>query len=794
MTIHKKFLMAALFLASLCAETIEDKLAFFEDNSRDRQKEEALLPKVNKNLETLRIELQERYRQVHSYLEKGAKEKEYKELLDEINLIRREIALVEARWREEQAKEISKESEVYGIWEQSEITLSQLVMEYGAHEYLYIIPPELFQLKITLHSSLMIPRESWPTLLEGILKSNGIGTKEINCYTKQLTLLKQDLSTVTAITSYKSALNALDPKARIAYIYTPAPENLRSAFQFLERIRDTKGTFLFQVGAKIAILGPQEEIKKLVNLCETVWSEEEKKITRVVTSAKFSGEEMVKLLKTYFNGLSEGAKTGPIPLKGGHDLSVCPLNREGGVILVGPKALVDQAEEIVRTTEVQMDDPFELTVSWYTCSHSNPEDLAGILEKVYSSLVRSSLEGDAAKRGEPEHQFDLPFPPPPPEMSGMPLDPYASPEVIKPAWMRSNKGPSHEERESPKQEATNHFIPYPQTGKILMMVRKDTLSKIKEVIKKLDVAKRMVEIEVILCERMLKASSQTGINLLKVGSGASGNKEMGVDYGRVKDTPVQGLLTFFLSRPKSSSLPQFDVIYNFLLAQEDIRVTSAPSVLAINQTTATIAITDQISLNMGTAPVTTNGGTIFKETFERANFGITITMVPTIHEPEMDDQDKKFFVTLDNDISFETIKGEHRSNDKPDVLKRQVKNQVRVADGETIVIGGLRTKSAEDKNEKIPFLGEVPGIGKLFGTNSLRDKWNEMFIFIKTRVVHDPKEDLIKLREEKLHRRPGDIDALLERVKIARERCDAKRFKRSWNLFFGNPCDETLNI
>lgn len=789
----RSYLLSFLVVTTpLLGETIEDKLASLEEHGKERKREQLSLPKINKELENLRRELQDHYGQLQVYLQEGRREEDYKELLREINQIRREISSVESKWREEQVREISKDSETYGIWEQNDITVSQLLMEYGSSDYLYVIPPELMQMKLTMHSSLMVPRESWPLLLDAILKSNGIGIREVNSYTKQLTVLKQDLTTVTAITSYKDALYGLDPKARVAFIYTPAPENLRSCFYFLERIRDAKGTFLFQVGAKIAILGPQEEIKKLVDLCETVWSAEEKKITRVVTSSKFHAEDIIKLLKNYFNGLSEGAKGAPIPMKGGHDLSVIPLNHESGVILIGPKQLVDQAEEIVRATQEQIDDPFELTVSWYTCSHSNPEDLAAVLEKVYCSLMRSSLEGDGSKRSETA-EFDMPFPPP--ELSGMPPEHYPPNEVMKPAWMRQSKAlPTEPREENTRQEASSHFIAYPQTGKILMMVRKDTLPKIKEVIKKLDVAKRMVEIEVVLCERMLKSSSQTGINLLKIGSSASGHKDMGVDYGHLKETPIQGLLSFFMSRPASSSLPKFDVMYQFLLAQEDIRITSAPSVLAINQTPATISITDQISLNMGSAPVTTNGGTIFKETYERANFGIVITMVPTIHEPDIDDQERKLYITLDNDISFEKIKGEHRSNDKPDVLKRHVKNQVRVADGETIIIGGLRTKQAEDKNEKIPFLGEIPGIGKLFGTSTLRDNWNEMFIFIKTRVVHDPKEDLIRLREEKLQRRAGDIEALLERLKIARQRCESKRFKRSWNLFFGDSSDETLNL
>jgi general secretion pathway protein D len=123
-----------------------------------------------------------------------------------------------------------------------------------------------------------------------------------------------------------------------------------------------------------------------------------------------------------------------------------------------------------------------------------------------------------------------------------------------------------------------------------------------------------------------------------------------------------------------------------------------------------------------------------------------------------------------------------------------VKNQVRIADGQTIILGGLRSKQAEDKNEKIPFLGEIPGIGKLFGTTVLNDKSNEMFIFIKPKVVHDPRYDLLKIREDRLKKRPGDIESLLDKIREARERKETRTFEKSFNLFFGDSDDATTEL
>ena len=99
--------------------------------------------------------------------------------------------------------------------------------------------------------------------------------------------------------------------------------------------------------------------------------------------------------------------------------------------------------------------------------------------------------------------------------------------------------------------------------------------------------------------------------------------------------------------------------YNFLLSQEDVRVSACPSVITLNQIPATIAITDQISINNGASPVDTQSNKVFfQDSYERADFGITMTLTPTIHEPDLDDPDHVIYVTLDNNISFENIKSE----------------------------------------------------------------------------------------------------------------------------------------
>ena len=71
------------------------------------------------------------------------------------------------------------------------------------------------------------------------------------------------------------------------------------------------------------------------------------------------------------------------------------------------------------------------------------------------------------------------------------------------------------------------------------------------------------------------------------------------------------------------------------------------------------------------------------------------------------------YVTLETDITFDTEQPSG-SVSQPNVIRRHIENEVQVVDGETVVLGGLRSKVSKDCRESLPFIGELPGIGKFF--------------------------------------------------------------------------------
>jgi general secretion pathway protein D len=753
------------------AQTITEKMT--SSSSRQGESElniDELIKNVNQNLVSLRTELQHCYREADLLSQKGAAEEEYYELLQRTNALRSQIQSLELQWHDASVQESKKDEEGYALWDQEETTLSQLVMEYGALDYLYIVPPEMSGVKLNMHSNIPIPRESWSDVLEIILAHSGVGVKKINPYARQLYVLKQDPSAIQHVASSTDDLNWISDHARLFYVFTPPVEQVKSAFQFFERFADIKQTFIYQVGPKIAIVSSKEEVQKLLSLYQTVWQNAPGKAARVIPISKMPVKEMERILTSFFGEAIEKNRP-PFAKVEQEGLSIFSLTQGNSLVLIGQEEVVNRAEKIVKETEEQLHDPAEMTIYLYQCRHSNPDDLAKVLDRVYASLLTSATEGqkeaelNVATQGPQFKSPDGYAPTPPLVVSPPPLKPgsYSTVDV---------------------ELGNDHFISDPKTGTLLMVVRRDVLTKIKDLLYKLDVPKKMVQIEVLLFEKRYQNQTSFGMNLLKLGS-----KNNGAQWTSDVAPLGPGVLQFLLKGSSSKHFPAYDLAYSFLMTQEDIQLNAAPSVITVNQTPAQIAIVEEVSINNGAAPVDTNKGIAFEKSFTRTQYGITINLTPTVHLPDQETEtDSKGFVTLKTNITFDTPKNCHHNNrdDRPTVDRRHIENEVRVVDGQTVILGGLRRKATQDTDEKIPFLGEIPGIGKLFGSTRLTSSNTEIFFFITPTIVLDPEEELLQIRTEELKKRPGDIPEFLKRLVESRQKERKKFFKQSMQIFFGN--------
>ncbi|MFA7891755.1 type IV pilus secretin PilQ [Pseudomonas putida] len=76
-------------------------------------------------------------------------------------------------------------------------------------------------------------------------------------------------------------------------------------------------------------------------------------------------------------------------------------------------------------------------------------------------------------------------------------------------------------------------------------------------------------------------------------------------------------------------------------------------------------------------------------------------------------------------------------NDVPPIRKNEVNAKVRVENGQTIVIGGVYSTTQNNVVDKVPFLGDLPYVGRLFRRDVLQEKKSELLVFLTPRIMND---------------------------------------------------------
>lgn len=856
-------LLPLLSFNALAAQTIAEKKASLLHSSGSGD----LSPALQQRLKTANSDLTAAYQAIQQLNSRalelydiGAPEDDWGQLVDERNTFIARIADIEEEWRLLASE--GGGAEEYALWSQPDATIGQLVADYGAQEYIYIIPNEVAGIKLSIDSSLPIPRAAWGEMLELLLRENGIGVKQLNPFLKQLYLVSQDKSTIILITNRRQELALLPAASRIAFVLTPQPAEVRRIWLFLDKFVNPVTTTLQQVGRDIIIVGQRSEVEELLKLYDFALANRGDKEFKVVPLGRVDAEEISNVLAAIF-GQSEGRSKGPPPssqqfnrptptpppgqppAKGGrpssppassrgrpplgggssssqdsgstgeeNGLKVLILNKVvQALFLIGTREEIAKAEEIIHDVERRLGDARERVLWWYTVKYSQAEELAEVLSKIYSLMITTgtgSLKDSQKNEGDVTATATATAAP---VRNGDGLGDLFAARVLEqnqfyaPGGDVINRRPLAN-REGDTDQTVNdrdNFIVDLKTGTIVMVVEADLIPKMKELLRKIDVPKKMVQIEVLLFETTLERGTDVGLNLLRIGKNASQTRGTSLDFDG--DAPINGLngflrpffpelagiTQFMISRKKHSGIPAYDLIYRFLISQHNVQINASPSVVTVNQTAAKIDINEEISINTGTTISATAPSTLERK-FERKQYGTTIEVKPTIHMPELREsyEDRTDYITLETDILFQTFATSLRDTDQPDVISRHLTNEVRVADGQTVIIGGLRRKVNDDSKFSIPYLGEIPGLGKLFSYTELRTREQEMFLFITPKIISDAVDDFERIRHEEMCRRPGDIPCFLCHLVAAREYERNRALQGTLRILFGPEPDRCV--
>ncbi len=282
------------------------------------------------------------------------------------------------------------------------------------------------------------------------------------------------------------------------------------------------------------------------------------------------------------------------------------------------------------------------------------------------------------------------------------------------------------------------------TNSLIIMAEEDEYTILEDIIKKLDIPRAMVYIESLIMEVNVDKSFDLGVDWSVAGKTTIDNKDgvigggfsgtdgvdsldivspegfsMGIVSGAIEIVTDVGTFTF----------PNIGAVVNAFETDEDVHILSNPQILTTDNEEAKITVGRNI-------PYKTQSNTTDDTTFDSIEYrdvGIILEITPHIS------QDKLVRLKISQDVTS-IPENPNNPSQTPTTLKRSIATTVIVQDQNTVVIGGLIDDTFTTTENRVPCLGNMPGLKWLFKSlNQSRQKTN-LYVFLTPRVIQSPEE------------------------------------------------------
>jgi general secretion pathway protein D len=291
-----------------------------------------------------------------------------------------------------------------------------------------------------------------------------------------------------------------------------------------------------------------------------------------------------------------------------------------------------------------------------------------------------------------------------------------------------------------------------KTNSLIISSAEANLATIRNVISQLDIRRAQVLVEAIIVELSETAADSLGIETIFNGTdkdsvpigitrfGGSGPDLLSIVGSVADETDVnmstnvsasllntQGLIAGFGDLTPGSD--NFVGIINAIAQDSNSNILSTPSLLAMDNELATSIIGQEIPITTGES-LGTNNANPFRTT-SRQEVGIKLEVTPQINEGSS--------VVLQIKIEVSGVAGVPMSGIDIITNKRAIETTALVDNNQIIVLGGLVDEDTQDSVSKVPLLGSVPILGKLFQSSSSTTVKKNLMVFLRPTIITDPE-------------------------------------------------------
>ncbi|WP_319550502.1 type II secretion system secretin GspD [Desulfogranum marinum] len=375
-------------------------------------------------------------------------------------------------------------------------------------------------------------------------------------------------------------------------------------------------------------------------------------------------------------------------------IKIIAYERTNSLIIVAPKAQIDKIYDLLKELDRQVPRG-EGKIRVYYLQHANAEEMV----KVLTSLPGKQATGT--------------------KQTGGKAGPVLSSDI--------------------------QVVADAETNALIITAPREEYLVLEDVIKKLDIPRRMVYMEALIME--VQVSKDFGLGVQYGGSGTfadetgtlfggfsgeSGDNAYGILGGLTSDPPVlPGGFTMGVLKEGIEIggvyFPNLGAVINAYKDDEDINIIATPQILTTDNKKASIKVGENV-------PYITSKNTTTSQqdytNYEYKDVATTLTITPQINQANV--------VRLE--IAVEVIKLKDLGDGNPTTFNRTADTTVVVHNEETVVLGGIIGQDTSTGEYKVPLLGDIPLLGWLFKSRTETETKTNLFIFITPHIVENPAE------------------------------------------------------
>lgn len=276
-----------------------------------------------------------------------------------------------------------------------------------------------------------------------------------------------------------------------------------------------------------------------------------------------------------------------------------------------------------------------------------------------------------------------------------------------------------------------------RTNSIIAYQTQDKLDELRRIVAQLDIPVRQVMIEARIVEANVDYDKELGVrwggstNLQRDSNWTVyGNDDRGDEGGNVGDKMGPNVPFVDLGSAKRTSGIGIGFVTDNVLLDLELsamektgngEVISQPKVVTSDKETAKILKGTEVPYEESSS----SGATTIA--FKEAALSLEVT-------PQITPDNR---IIMEVKVNKDEPDYQNALNNVPPIKKNEVNAKVLVNDGETIVIGGVFSNEQSKAVDKVPLLGDMPFVGRLFRRDVVKDTKNELLVFITPRIMNN---------------------------------------------------------